>query len=138
MPPRLPTRIGVLSFAGFRARRELVRPRQSGWLGFTSSWLPVIRRAGMQDRPNARLDKDSPAAEVARRVGRERLGARRSHDDCCRCASCAGSSRHHAIATPSPAPCLHIDIQVHIDPAATAEQIDQIFASMARHLYDRG
>jgi hypothetical protein len=34
-------------------------------------------------------------------------------------------------------PSVHIDIQVHIDPAATAEQIDQIFASMARHLYDR-
>lgn len=33
------------------------------------------------------------------------------------------------------APTVHIDIQVHIDPASTAEQIDQIFASMARHLY---
>jgi hypothetical protein len=32
-------------------------------------------------------------------------------------------------------PALHIDIQVHIDPASSAEQIDQIFASMARHLY---
>ena len=32
-------------------------------------------------------------------------------------------------------PDLHIDIQVHIDPTSSAEQIDQIFASMARHLY---
>ena len=32
-------------------------------------------------------------------------------------------------------PALHIDIQVHIDPTSSAEQIDQIFASMARHLY---
>lgn len=32
-------------------------------------------------------------------------------------------------------PALHIDIQVHIDATASAEQIDQIFASMARHLY---
>lgn len=44
--------------------------------------------------------------------------------------------------TPTPRqaqqPSVHIDIQIHIDPAATAEQIDQIFASMARHLYDRG
>lgn len=39
--------------------------------------------------------------------------------------------------TRRPQPSVHIDIQVHIDPAATAEQIDQIFASMARHLYDR-
>ena len=34
-------------------------------------------------------------------------------------------------------PDVHIDIQVHIDPAATADQIDQIFASMARHLYGK-
>ena len=38
-----------------------------------------------------------------------------------------------AISTNRPA--LHIDIQVHIDPTSNAEQIDQIFASMAKHLY---
>jgi hypothetical protein len=32
-------------------------------------------------------------------------------------------------------PSLHIDLQVHISPEATAEQIDKIFASMAKHLY---
>ena len=32
-------------------------------------------------------------------------------------------------------PDLHIDIQVHIDATASAEQIDFIFASMAKHLY---
>lgn len=34
-------------------------------------------------------------------------------------------------------PQLHIDIQIHIDSTASAEQIDLIFASMARHLYRR-
>ncbi|WP_315913952.1 DUF5343 domain-containing protein [Arthrobacter sp. lap29] len=34
-------------------------------------------------------------------------------------------------------PSLHIDMQVHIDPAASADQIDSIFASMAKHLYGR-
>ena len=34
-------------------------------------------------------------------------------------------------------PALHIDIQIHIDSSASADQIDQIFASMARHLYGR-
>lgn len=34
-------------------------------------------------------------------------------------------------------PSLHIDLQVHISPEATAEQIDKIFASMAKHLYRR-
>lgn len=36
-----------------------------------------------------------------------------------------------------PGPSLHIDVQVHIDSSATPEQIDQIFASMAKHLYGR-
>jgi cell division septation protein DedD len=37
----------------------------------------------------------------------------------------------------SAAPALHIDIQLHIPATATADQIDQIFASMAKHLYGR-
>jgi hypothetical protein len=32
-------------------------------------------------------------------------------------------------------PSVHIDIQVHISPESTPEQIDQIFRSMAKHLY---
>jgi hypothetical protein len=32
-------------------------------------------------------------------------------------------------------PALHIDIQIHISPEASADQIDQIFASMSKHLY---
>ena len=34
-------------------------------------------------------------------------------------------------ATPS----VHIDIQIHISPEASTDQIDQIFKSMAKHLY---
>ena len=32
-------------------------------------------------------------------------------------------------------PIVHLDIQIHIPADASSEQIDQIFASMARHLY---
>ena len=32
-------------------------------------------------------------------------------------------------------PDLHLDIQIHIDAAATVEQIDAVFASMAKHIY---
>lgn len=32
-------------------------------------------------------------------------------------------------------PSIHIDVQVHISPEASADQIDQIFKSMAKHLY---
>jgi len=34
-------------------------------------------------------------------------------------------------------PSLHIDIQIHISADAKPEQIDQVFASMAKHLYGR-
>lgn len=34
-------------------------------------------------------------------------------------------------------PTLHIDLQIHISPEASTEQIDQIFASMAKHLYGK-
>jgi hypothetical protein len=34
-------------------------------------------------------------------------------------------------------PSLHIDIQIHIDSDATPEQIDKIFESMAKHLYNK-
>jgi hypothetical protein len=36
-----------------------------------------------------------------------------------------------------PSPSVHIDVQVHIPPDASPEQIDHIFASMAKHLYAR-
>ena len=39
--------------------------------------------------------------------------------------------------TVSTSPSVHIDIQIHIDSSATGEQIDKIFASMAKHLYGR-
>lgn len=32
-------------------------------------------------------------------------------------------------------PSVHIDFQIHISPEASTEQIEQIFASMRRHLY---
>lgn len=47
--------------------------------------------------------------------------------------SLAGETGKGAAAAKRPA--LHINIQVHIDPTASAEQIDQIFAGMARHFY---
>jgi hypothetical protein len=35
----------------------------------------------------------------------------------------------------NPRPTIHIDIQIHISPESSAEQIDAIFAGMAKHLY---
>lgn len=41
----------------------------------------------------------------------------------------------HNVAVTSSQPNLHIDLQIHISPDSTAEQIETIFASMAKHLY---
>lgn len=34
-------------------------------------------------------------------------------------------------------PTIHIDLQVHISPEATAQQIDNIFSSISKHLYNK-
>lgn len=44
-------------------------------------------------------------------------------------------SRTEDRTTSRSGPSVHIDIQIHIPADASAEQIDQIFARMARHLY---
>lgn len=40
-------------------------------------------------------------------------------------------------ASSAAGPGLHIDIQIHISPESTPDQIDRIFESMAKHLYGR-
>lgn len=47
----------------------------------------------------------------------------------------AGQASPSARRTPADAPSLHIDIQVHISPEASPDQIEHVFASMAKHLY---
>ncbi len=49
----------------------------------------------------------------------------------------AQMSAVQAPQTSQSSPSLHIDVQVHVSAEASAEQIDQIFASMAKHLYGR-
>jgi hypothetical protein len=46
------------------------------------------------------------------------------------------SGRDH-LRERQPPPGININLQVHISADATADQIDQIFASMAKHLYPR-
>lgn len=49
----------------------------------------------------------------------------------------AVSARPTGAAPTTSGPSLHIDIQVHISPEASADQIEQVFASMAKHLYGK-
>jgi hypothetical protein len=44
------------------------------------------------------------------------------------------SATHHATRTTGNQPEIHINVQLHISPESTAEQIDKIFESMAKHL----
>lgn len=43
-----------------------------------------------------------------------------------------------ALATSNNSPSLHIDIQIHISPEASPEQIEKIFESMSKYLYKSG
>ncbi len=47
----------------------------------------------------------------------------------------AQNPAHTPAAAARGGPSLHIDVQIHISPEALTDQIDQIFASMAKHLY---
>ncbi|WP_421910381.1 DUF5343 domain-containing protein [Marinobacter sp.] len=40
-------------------------------------------------------------------------------------------------SSPQSRPSLHIDIQIHISPEASTEQIEKIFESMGKHLYGK-
>jgi len=58
--------------------------------------------------------------------------------------SSAATGQEHQHTPPPPPtpprdgrPTIHVDLQIHISSDATAEQIDQVFASMAKHLYDK-
>lgn len=42
--------------------------------------------------------------------------------------------KHQEVVSSSSIPSLHIDVQIHISPDASSDQIDHIFASMAKHL----
>ena len=48
-----------------------------------------------------------------------------------------GPPKGRDVSTKAKEPSVHIDVQIHIDSNATAEQVDQVFASMAKHLYGR-
>ena len=47
------------------------------------------------------------------------------------------ASQNPVVAPTTTRPTVHIDLQIHISSEASPEQIDQIFASIAKHLYDR-
>ena len=101
----------------------------------TPLFISLSREAGL----NVVDDLRTPASKP-QRSSRTRKQVRSQEDRIRQTAGTVGSEAAPDPALPhadSVGPALHIDVQVHIDSSATPEQIDQIFASMARHLYRR-
>jgi hypothetical protein len=48
------------------------------------------------------------------------------------------TTEHQRVNNSQQLPGININLQVHISADATPDQIDQIFASMAKHIYPRG
>jgi hypothetical protein len=77
-------------------------------------------------RPQRGRDSRTPPKKVARQASKAKDPVAISQDQ-----RDAGGDKT------TNGPDIHLDIQIHIPANATPEQIDQIFASMARHLYQR-
>ncbi len=75
-----------------------------------------------QEQPTAKREKKAPANE--KQAKSEPVPAR-------------NPAAQGQVAQPL-APGININLQVHISADSTPDQIDQIFASMAKHIYQRG
>ncbi|MCP8467847.1 DUF5343 domain-containing protein [Pseudomonas sp. ZM23] len=74
----------------------------------------------------AKNKASAPSAQLASQADEQRpLPQRETHHE---------EKERHTRSHLSAAPELHINIQLHISPESTAEQIDKIFESMAKHL----
>ena len=84
----------------------------------------------------AQEDLSATGQAKPRRVKRVSHGAsERTNDRSAQDRTTTTSSSSQAPSPPLPQ--LHIDIQIHISADAKPDQIDQVFASMAKHLYER-
>lgn len=83
--------------------------------------IPEIKEptTKVKNAPKAQTDKHPKTAEVSKRVSTPEPKSKGAND----------------ITVPSPS--MNINLQIHISSEASPEQIDQIFASMAKHLYGR-
>lgn len=82
-------------------------------------------------------DDQRPAAKkVAKQATRKQPAARANRSEDSRAQGREDDNSGHG-GTDKRRPDIHLDIQIHIPADASPDQIDQIFASMAKHLYGR-
>lgn len=93
------------------------------YLGLVSGKLPTGEKVSRTTRAKPEGEKAAPAAPKRQTVQKETPKEKEPEQQ----------RKHHS----SDAPEVHLDIQVHIDASASVETIDAVFASMAKHLYQR-
>jgi hypothetical protein len=87
-------------------------------------------------------DTSKAPDERTRKAGQEQSGIKREKKTVAKQEQSPRASEQAASSSkqmPLPAaPGININLQVHISADSTPDQIDQIFASMAKHIYQRG
>lgn len=104
---------GKISPSTLKTYEMRTRAAVSGFIEYTknpSTWKPSIKLRTRKTSPSApiKTDVSTPNNKASDIVGEKVIPSE---------------------------PTIHIDFQIHISPEAKPEQIDQIFASMRRHLY---
>lgn len=100
-----------------------------------ASLYSVLVEADASKQPDQEKKERPKADEKPRREAKVPVPAVRAHVPGPRPAPDPSSPDH--LREKRPPPGININLQVHISADATADQIDQIFASMAKHLYPR-
>jgi len=106
---------------------EVAASRMASFYTLLSQGDPAVESG---QRPKASVDSSQPATR-ARQKGRPATSSATR-----KASAHAVAPIRNADSDPSPlGPSVHIDVQIHIPSDASGDQIDAIFASMAKHLY---
>jgi uncharacterized protein DUF5343 len=135
-PPPNPERSAVENWF---ARNVKVGTNAARKMATTYLLVVAADPAGETAQPTTNGAARTPAPKRTSAAPRASSG-RRAGQDAGQAAAANAAAANAAASTPPPAaggdgPSVHVDVQVHISPDATSDQIDAIFASMAKHLY---
>ena len=96
----------------------------------------LLKNGKIKDTPEKKGNKKVKNTSSAKREAEEK------HDKAEKKINIQNEFNHHLEEKGVPSnriiPTVHIDLQIHISPEASPEQIDTIFASIAKHLNIRG
>jgi hypothetical protein len=102
---------------------------------FQAKFLAFLS-AGKLPIPGERQTLRTPAAKTTRKTTSAKKIAprdRSSSDKNTATTHIGRGEREHDVSSPS----IHLDVQIHLDPATDPAQIDAVFASLARHIYGK-